>query len=97
MIDPMSAERISIIGTFKNLIALVTCVPLMLGCSLSIGVSTVWPVFEWAAIALFVAGLLSMAVAMFLALLELRICLQQVEYEHQRIVSLDPDQPTTRS
>jgi hypothetical protein len=78
--------------TRNALIGMVSCVLLMLACSLAIGASAVWPEIEWVVIALFVAGLVSMFAAMVLALLELRISLQQVEYEHKRMGLLDPQE-----
>ena len=72
----------------SSLMCMVTCVLSMTVCSLLIGISLIVEHSYPFAVAMFVLGLLLMSAGVVLALLELRISLQQVEYEHGRIVAL---------
>ena len=71
-----------------SLMCMVSCILSMTLCSLLIGISlSVKHVYTFA-VTMFVLGLLLMSAGVVLALLELRISLRQVEYEHDRIAAL---------
>ena len=72
----------------NSLICMVSCVLSMTVCSLLIGLSLTVDHSYPFAVAMFVLGLLLMSAGVVLALLELRVSLRQVEYEHGRIVAL---------
>lgn len=67
------------------LACLLTSVLFMLGCSLSLGMAILYNPLIWLALALFVAGLLVMMAGIVTALLELRIALETLLYEHERL------------
>ena len=70
------------------LIQLISTVMLMLTCSLSIGLTPLSHVMQTVAVALFVAGVMSMLVAMAFTIRELTLSLKDVTYEHERIGAL---------
>lgn len=72
----------------NSLICMVSCVLSMAVCSLLIGLSLMVEDLYAFAVAMFVLGLLLMSAGAVLALLELRVSLQQVEYEHDHIIAL---------
>ena len=69
-------------GTLVCLLVAVVC---MLACSLALGLSPLGIGLSWAALAFFVAGTLVMMVGVFLAIQELRITLEPLLYEHERM------------
>lgn len=64
---------------------LLTSVLFMLGCSLALGLAILSNELIWIALALFIAGLLVMMTGIVMALLELRIALETLLYEHERL------------
>ncbi len=70
------------------LILLISTVMLMLTCSLSIGLTSLSNVMQTVAVALFVAGVMSLLAAMAFAVRELTLSLKDVTYEHERIGGL---------
>ncbi|MGB0715344.1 MAG: DUF2721 domain-containing protein [Phycisphaerae bacterium] len=74
----------------RSLMCMVGCVVLMLTCSLSIGITGLAEdsPFDELAILAFVSGVLSMLTGAVTFLAELRISLDEIAYEHHRMVSL---------
>lgn len=68
-----------------TLACLLVSVLLMLGCSLALGLSPLAAAVGWAALALFVAGVLAMGGGIVLALQELRLSLEPLLWEHERM------------
>jgi hypothetical protein len=56
-------------------------IALLAACSLAVGLSTVWPAAVYAAVPLFVLGLLVLIAGIALAMLELRYAVDPVEIE----------------
>ena len=75
--------------TVKNaLLFLVGGILLMVLCSLTIGASLAFEPLSVAAVALFVLGLLSTFAGLCLVLAELRVSLEEVEFEHDNLSRL---------
>ena len=74
-----------------SLMCMVACVALMLVCSLLIGIASTKAdsLFGGFAIASFVAGILSMLAGATTFLAEIRISLNEITYEHNRILALE--------
>lgn len=72
----------------NTLVCLVGCVACMLISSLSLGLAMWVDSFQKIAFALFVIGVGSMLAGMVMALLELRIALRQVMFEHKDLENL---------
>ena len=70
------------------LICLTGCILFMIVSSLAIGLSLMIETFQSLVVGFFILGVLSMAVAMIVALAELRSSLKEVQYEHERIKRL---------
>jgi hypothetical protein len=69
-------------GTLISLLVTVLC---MLACSLALGLSPLGAWFDWAALGLFVVGVLVMMLGVLMAIQELRIALEPLLYEHERM------------
>lgn len=78
-----------------SLMCMVGCIVLMLISSLAIGVAGLAEDshFDELAILAFVAGILSMLAGAVTFLVELRISLKEITYEHQRILALTLSEP----
>ena len=68
-----------------TLICLLVSVLFMLACSLALGLSPLGSAVGWAAMGFFVAGALAMATGLVLAIRELRVSLEPLLWEHERI------------
>lgn len=68
-----------------TLVCLLISVLLMLACSLALGLSPLGAALGWAALGLFVAGALAMACGVVLAIGELRVSLEPLLWEHERM------------
>jgi hypothetical protein len=78
----------------RTLAALLLTIALLAACSLAVGLSAIDERFIYAAVPLFVAGLLLVIVAMIFALLELRYAFEPVDLERQFIRQLNDDLST---
>lgn len=78
-----------------SLMCMVGCVVLMLISSLFIGIAGINPdwFFDEFAIATFVTGILSMLAGAVTFLIELRLSLQEIAYEHGRMLALTLSEP----
>ncbi len=81
------AERVlTHAGTVKNALRfLVLGILLMVLCSLTIGASLVFAPFGFVAVALFILGLMSTFAGLCLVLIELRVSLDVIEFEHENL------------
>ena len=72
--------------TLGSLLLTIACLAL---CSLFLGLSTVWPAMIYAAVPLFVVGLLLVVVAMILAMRELALALDPVNLESRFVRDME--------
>jgi hypothetical protein len=70
------------------LLCLLATIGCLTGCSLSIGVGVFWPAANYAAVALFMVGMVLLLLAVALAIAEMRRALDPVELESQFVTSL---------
>src|SRR3982751_514336 len=75
----------------RTLTCLLLTIALLAACSLAVGLSTVWPAAVYAAVPLFVLGLLLLIAGVLFALLELRSAVDPVEIESRFIRQLADD------
>jgi hypothetical protein len=75
----------------RTLACLLLTIALLAACSLAVGLSTVWPAAAYAAVPLFVLGLLLLIAGVVFALLELRYAVDPVEIESRFIRQLADD------
>lgn len=77
------------------LMCMVGCVVLMLFSSLSIGLANLDDdnLFDELAVATFVSGIVCMLAGTVTFLIELRVSLKEITYEHQRILALELPEP----
>jgi hypothetical protein len=75
----------------RTLTCLLLTIALLAACSLAVGLTTVWPAAAYAAVPLFVLGLLLLIVGVVFALLELRYAVDPVEVESRFIRQLADD------
>jgi hypothetical protein len=75
------------------LLSLMAAVLCMLGCSLALGLASLWDPLGWAALILFVAGILVMAAGVIKAVQELRVALSPLLFEHDMMEAADPIEP----
>lgn len=80
---PELLERARLIH--RALMCFMGTIAFMVLCSLTIGLSMVFPPAQWAAFALFVVGLLTMLAGILVELKELRHSLRQVAFEHKLV------------
>ena len=90
--DGLEQQAEKVLGhasTVRNALGfLVVGILLMVLCSLTIGASLVFPSFGFAALGLFVTGLLSTLAGLCLVLFELRVSLDVIRFEHENLRSL---------
>ena len=77
----------------ETLLCILVSILSMLGCSLALGLAPLVSGLGWVALSLFVAGALAMMVGIFTAILELRMALDPLSFEHEQMESLSDASP----
>jgi len=95
MLDELGHQLFDRVRLIRDsLVFLLAAVLAMLGCSLALGLSPLSPVFGSIALVLFVAGVAVMMLGVMKAILELRIALSTLQFEHDMLEKTPPlEQP----